>query len=192
MSPRLAFLAPALLLLAALAGCATKPSIQDLPASNANIDAFSLNGRAAVNADGRGYSATVRWRHAGGRDSLRLLSPVGSVVAQIDADKDGATLTTGDKKVYKSTDAESLMRDVLGWNLPLAGLRYWVVGRSNPDAPVQSEARDDRHRLSSLVQSDWHIGYLDYFGESAMPARMSLAREKLSLRLVVERWEFPE
>jgi len=178
--------------LAVLSGCASTRTAQILPASNASIGAFSLNGRVAVKLDDRGYTASLRWRHTGTRDSLRLLSPVGSVVGEIEADSNGATLTTADKKVYRANDAQSLTREVLGWDLPLAGLRYWVTGRADPTVPVQAQDRDDRQRFKSLTQSDWHITYLEYFGDSAMPARLALVYDRLNLRLIVEHWELPE
>lgn len=178
--------------LAVLAGCASTRPAQVLPASNASISAFSLNGRLAVKLDDRGYTASLRWRHFPTHDSLRLFSPVGSVVGEIEADSNGATLTTGDKKVYRSNDVQSLTREVLGWDLPLAGLRYWVTGRPDPGSPVQAQSRDDNERLKSLMQDDWRIAYLEYFGDSAMPARLSLAYDRLNLRLIVEHWELPE
>ena len=177
--------------LAALAGCASTRSTQVLPASNASIEAFSLNGRVAVKIEDRGYTASLRWRHSATQDSIRLLSPVGSVVGQIEADANGATLTTGDKKVYHSNDAQALTREVLGWDLPLSGLRYWVTGRADPAVPVQAQERDDAQRLKSLTQNGWRIAYLEYFGDSALPARLSLAYDRLSLRLIVEHWELP-
>jgi len=178
--------------LAVLAGCASTRPTQVLPASNVSIGAFSLNGRVAVKLDDRGYTATLRWRHSPARDSLRLFSPVGSVVGEIEADSDGATLTTGDKKIYRSNDVQSLTREILGWDLPLSGLRYWVTGRADPALPVQAQNRDHKDRLKSLTQDDWHIAYLEYFGDSAMPARLSLAYDRLNLRLIVEHWELPE
>ena len=178
--------------LSVLAGCASTRPAQVLPASNVSIGAFSLNGRVAVKLDDRGYTASLRWRHSALRDSLRLLSPLGSVVGEIEADSDGATLTTGDKKVYRSNDVQSLTREVLGWDLPLAGLRYWVTGRADPGAPVQAQSRDDNERLKTLMQNDWRIAYIEYFGDSAMPARLSLAHDRLNLRLIVEHWELPE
>lgn len=178
--------------LSALAGCASTRPAQILPASNASISVFSLNGRVAVKLDDRGYTASLRWHHSATRDFLRLLSPIGSVVGEIEADSDGATLTTGDKKVYRSNDVQSLTREVLGWDLPLAGLRYWVTGRADPGSPVQAQSLDENERLKSLTQSDWRIAYIEYFGDSAMPARLSLAYDRLNLRLIVEHWEFPE
>ena len=178
--------------LSTLSGCASTRPAQVLPSSNVSIGAFSLNGRVAVKLEDRGYTASLRWRHSATRDSLRLFSPLGSVVGEIEADSDGATLTTGDKKVYRSNDAQSLTREVLGWDLPLSGLRYWVTGRADPALPVQAQSRDDKERLKSLMQNDWRIAYLEYFGDSALPARLSLVYERLNLRLIVEHWELPE
>ncbi len=178
--------------LAALSGCASTRTAQLLPASNAAVDAFSLNGRVAVKLDDRGYTASLRWSHTQTRDLVRLFSPLGSVIGEIDAEASGATLTTADKKVYRSSDAQTLTREVLGWDLPLAGLRYWITGRVDPAAQVQAQDRDERQRLKSLMQNGWRITYLEYFGDSAMPARLSLVFDRLNLRVIVGRWELPQ
>jgi outer membrane lipoprotein LolB len=179
-------------LLFLIGGCATIQSTQDLPASTAGIESFSLRGRVAVKIESRGYSSSLRWRHAGGKDSLRLISPVGSVMAELESGGRGATLTTADKKIYQSEDVESLTRDILGWDLPLSGLRHWVLGRPDPDVPIQESVRDGRDRLTSLNQSDWRIAYLAYAGDSGLPSRMTLAHESLTLRLIVDRWDHLE
>ena len=56
--------------LAALAGCASTRPTQVLPASNASIEAFSMNGRVAVKIDDRGYTASLRWRHSATQDYM--------------------------------------------------------------------------------------------------------------------------
>jgi len=180
------------IVLAVVAGCAAPRAPQALPASNAGIDTFSLTGRVAVKMEQRGYSAKLSWRHAAAGDRLRLLSPVGSVIAEIEADASGAMLTTGDKKVYRSSDVQALTREVLGWDLPLEGLQHWVLGRAEPVLPVQAEQRDVRGRLTRLTQNDWRISFLAYAGDSALPARMALAYERLSLRLIIDRWDLTE
>jgi outer membrane lipoprotein LolB len=180
------------IVLAMVAGCAAPRAPQALPASNAGIDTFSLTGRVAVKMEQRGYSAKLIWRHAAAVDRLRLLSPVGSVIAEIEADASGAMLTTGDKKVYRSSDVQALTREVLGWDLPLEGLQHWVLGRAEPVLPVHAEQRDVRGRLTRLTQNDWRISFLAYAGDSALPARMALAYERLSLRLIIDRWDLTE
>lgn len=180
------------IVLAVVTGCAAPRAPQVLPASNAAIGSFSLTGRVAVKIEQRGYSAKLTWRHAAAGDRLRLLSPVGSVVAELEADASGAMLTTGDKKVYRSGNVQALTREVLGWDLPLEGLQHWVVGRAEPTIPVQAEERDARGRLTRLTQNDWRISFLDYTGDSALPARMVLAYDRLNLRLIIDRWDLVE
>ena len=177
-------------LLAFLASCAT-PRVHDLPVSNSAITDFSLAGRVAVKAGPKGYSANLQWRHAGEADSLRLLSPVGTVIAKLDADAAGATLVTADKQVHNSDNVQTLTREVLGWDLPLKGLQHWVLGRSDPALPVEAEQRDGRGRLAQFTQNGWRIGYVTYTGDGALPARMTLLHDRLSLRLVIDRWDIP-
>jgi len=43
-----------------------------------------------------------------------------------------------------------------------------------------------------LMQSEWRIAYLEYFGDSALPSRISLAYDRLSLRLIVEQWDLTQ
>src|SRR5205085_1986178 len=75
---------------------------------------------------------------------------------------------------------------------PTAQRACWVTGRADPAVPVQSEERDQQRRLTSLMQSDWRIVYLEYFGDSALPSRMALAYDRLSLRLIVEHWDLAQ
>jgi outer membrane lipoprotein LolB len=180
------------IVLAVVAGCAASRAPQVLPAANAGINTFSLTGRVAVKFEQRGYSAKLSWRHAAGGDRMRLLSPVGSVIAELEADASGATLTTGDKKVHHSGNVQALTREVLGWDLPLEGLQHWVVGRAEPGLPVQAEERDARGRLTRLTQNDWCISFLAYAGDSALPARIALVYENLNLRLIIDRWDLTE
>ena len=100
-----------------------------------------LHGRIAVKLESRGYSANLQWRHEREADSLRLLSPVGTTIAQLDADAAGAQLVGSDKHVHRSGNVESLTREVLGWDLPLQGLQHWVLGRPDPDLPVDAAQR---------------------------------------------------
>lgn len=172
-----------------LAGCAAPGVRPPLPASTEGIEEFALDGRIAVKLDTRGYSANLRWHHQVQSDALRLLSPVGTTIAQVDADADGATLVGADKKVYRSHNVEALTREVLGWDLPLQGLQYWVLGRPDPELPVTEAQRDARDRWLQFTQNGWKIAYQAFAEDGPLPQRMTLAREGLRLRLLVDRWE---
>lgn len=180
-------LAPAILLCA----CAVAPRVP-IPEHVEAIRDFEVAGRVAVRVDDHGYSASLRWRHRDGGDSLWLYSPVGSVVATLTADASGATLVTSERKSYRSADVQGLTREVLGWDLPLQGLQHWVLGRPDPAAPVTAQERDARDRLRNLTQGDWKIAYLNYAADGTLPSAMSLQYDRLRLRLVIDRWQIAD
>ena len=170
-----------------LAACATQPP--ELPPGVApQVDQFELSGRVAVKLEGRGYSARLRWRHVGDSDTLWIYSPVGSTIATLTADGELATLVTSKQETYQSTDVQSLTRQVLGWDLPLAGLKYWVLGRVDPGLPVESIDRDERFRIQRLVQAGWDVDFAAYEKDGTLPSSMILRFEELRLRLLIDRW----
>ena len=178
----------ALLAALVIAGCAVGPRAP-LPADTAGIQSFELTGRIAVRMEGRGYSARMRWAHDAPQDAVWLYSPVGSVLATLTVAEDSAVLVTSDRETYRSADVGGLTREVLGWELPLQGLRYWVLAQPDPDAPVEDVQRDEQNRLRLLRQSGWTVRYLDYVAGSGLPASMALQYGDLRLKLLIDRWQ---
>lgn len=152
------------------------------------VDRFELSGRVAVKLDGRGHSARMRWRHQLDSDAIWLYSPVGSTIATLFADREQATLVTSKKETFQSADVQALTRDVLGWDLPLPGLKYWVLGRVDPALPVDEIEHDEQMRMRRLVQGGWEIGFTAYQDDGSLPASMVLRFADLRMRLVIDRW----
>ena len=175
-------------LLALLGACATQPPVGPTTVAP-EVDRFELRGRVAVKLDGRGHSARMRWRHDVDTDAIWLYSPVGSTIATLQADRDVAVLVTSKKETYQSSDVQSLTRDVLGWDLPLAGLKYWVLGRVNPDSPIEQIEWDEQQRIKRLVQDGWDIEFAGYAENGALPASLVLRFADLRMRLLIDRWD---
>lgn len=174
-------------LVALLAACASQPP--ELPPGVApQVDRFELGGRVAVKLDGRGYSARLRWRHVANSDEVWVYSPIGSTIATLTSDGETATLVTSKQETYQSRDVQSLTRDVLGWDLPLDGLKYWVLGRVDPDLPAEVIERDEQSRIRHLVQAGWDVDFLAYQEERSLPSSMVLRFEGLRMRLLIDRW----
>lgn len=189
-----------LLLLAslALAGCASLPTPQPPPDSQAlqkhlqrldDIVAFSIAGRMAVQTESRGFSGSLRWKHTEEGDQFALYSPLGAQVADIRSGQDGVTLTTNDRKTYTAQDAETLLQQTMGWTLPLTGLTDWVLGRPTQGAHETIEW-DAQGRLTRLRQDGWEIEYPSYQAVEGtdLPGKILLRSPKLDLKLLVERW----
>ena len=189
-------LLPALLLgLALLAGCASAPELVRQPRSEhapvtsvEQVDAFQISGRVGVKYDEQGFSGNLRWQHAAQHDEILILSPLGQGVAQIEQNAEGVVLTTSDQQRYQAQDVEALTESVLGWRLPLAGLRYWVLGRS---APGKAEMQlDEMKRPLRLIQDGWQIDYLAYREADGLvlPQKMTMHRQDLEMKLIIDDW----
>lgn len=171
-------------LLAACAALAPAPEVPRTPVR------FDLLGRVAVNYDGRAFSSNVRWQHAPERDEIWLLTPTGQTLAYIVDDAGGATLTGADQKQYRANNVESLTRQALGWELPLARLGYWVRGEAAPGAAPAVTGRDERSRLTALTQDGWRIAFVHYppGEQGGLPRRLDLASGAHEIRLVIDGW----
>ena len=130
----------------------------------------------------------MRWLHEDGSDAIWLYSPVGSTIATLYANQEVATLVTSKQETFQSSDVQTLTRDVLGWDLPLTGLKYWVLGRVDPGSPVEQIERDEQQRIKRLVQDGWNIEFAGYADNSTLPASMVLTFADLRLRLLIDRW----
>lgn len=157
------------------------------------MDAFFLAGRLGVRHGEEGFNGGVRWTHTPARDELWIVSPLGQAVARVTGASGAVTLVTSEGRVYQAADATSLIREVLGWELPLEGLAYWATGRPDPASP--GEARyDDAGRLMSLVQGGWEIRYFAYAAApqgGTLPRSLSARRGELEIRLTIDQWAKP-
>ncbi|MBI4808674.1 MAG: outer membrane lipoprotein LolB [Nitrosomonadales bacterium] len=176
-----------LLLLLLLTGCASAPVQMQ---RSAEPDApFAFNGRVSLKQGAQREKAGVRWVHKANEDEILLLAPLGQTVARIYRDENKATLVTSGKG-YRAQDMESLMQQVLGWQLPLSGMRYWIVGQSAPEGESSFEMAASG-QLGVLRQQGWVIGYSRYTSDrmDALPLRLSLKREGVEVLLVIDEWE---
>lgn len=170
-----------------LAGCATSPVTVQRPAQP---DApFAFNGRVSVKQGERRESASVRWVHQAAEDEILLQTPLGQTLARLRRDAHEVTLEAAGRH-YVAQDMESLMQQSLGWQLPLSGLRYWVMALPAPEGEVSIE-RATNGQVSLLRQQGWEIAYTRYAAEApdALPLRLKLRREEMEVLLVIHEWE---
>jgi outer membrane lipoprotein LolB len=176
-----------LLLLTLLAGCATVPTMVQRPVQT---DApFTFNGRVVLKQGEKRDNAGVRWVHSATEDEILLLAPLGQTVARIHRDAQEATLEASGK-FYSAQDMESLMQQVLGWQLPLSGLQHWVYALPVPDTESSIE-RAANGQVSVLRQMGWEVSYSRYAAETpdALPLRLNLKRDGMEVVLLIDEWE---
>jgi outer membrane lipoprotein LolB len=185
----------AVLLLAA--GCASLPEAGgagDWPARRQALQQLAdwdLKGRVAVAAGGDGFSGGLRWRQAGARSDIELRGPLGGTAFQVTVDGAQFIVTDDSGATLCGDDARRFVLEQMGGEapLPIAEMRYWLLGAPAPGAPHRESLGPDQ-RLAALEQSGWHVAYASYrgVGELALPSRLEIAAAGLRLRVAVSDW----
>jgi len=161
------------------------------------IEHWELHGRLAVRADERGGQASLTWRRAGQRHSIRLGGPLGRGALHLTQDESGAQLRDAEQRVQHAPNGEELLFNYTGWRLPVAHLNYWVRGLPAPDVAAEQEL-DESGRLRSLQQQGWLVQYQEYRRVDGRdlpshlrltsPANAASGQPAMEVRLVIERW----
>lgn len=189
---------PVAVLLAAtlLAGClpAKRPDTSADPAAVAaawqarqaalaDRDRFLLLGRLAVK--GGGLSGSLRWQQQDATYRLRLAGPLGAGALKIEGDG-RETHVQGRDLDLVTAEPEQVLAARTGWMLPLAALRWWVLGLPEPGEPADLQL-DGQGRLTGLVQRGWTLRFEAYDAQQpALPALIEARRGEAQATLRVD------
>jgi outer membrane lipoprotein LolB len=156
-----------------------------------SLEHFALRGRVAVAAADEGFNANLRWTQDGDRSQVTLEGPLGVGGAQLTAAGDELTVITARGERVENAAAHAELAAHLGFDPPLSSLRYWVLGVPDPREPANESLDQAQQRLSGLTQSGWHVEYQSYglAGGEALPARMTMQRDAVRVRLLVDDWQ---
>ncbi|HXZ85031.1 MAG TPA: lipoprotein insertase outer membrane protein LolB [Myxococcota bacterium] len=184
--------------LALLGGCRTTP----LPAPAAppwqerrpQLQArehFELKGRVAVAAAGQGFNARLRWAQRGTLSQVALEGPLGAGGVHISAQGGDLDIVTANGARLQNDAAHAELSARLGFDPPIASLRYWILGVPDPGQPADETLDQARQHLTRLEQEGWRIDYAGYtaVGGEWLPARVTLERADVRVRLLVDDWQ---
>ena len=190
------------LLLVLLAGCAAAPlPPPTMPAEQAwlqretelrLLESWTLSGRLAISNGDEAWNASLYWsQHPEGYE-ISVVAPLGGGSLQLRGGAEGVVLQTSDDGLYQAQDPDALILEVLGLQIPVSGLRYWVLGM--PQSGVaRTISLDPWGRLAELQQADWRVEFLRYreTNGGSLPDKLFMRNEHFEVRLVISDWEFP-
>ncbi|MEI7036010.1 lipoprotein insertase outer membrane protein LolB [Fulvimonas yonginensis] len=152
----------------------------------AGVDRWTLEGHLAV-SDGRdGGSGSLTWTQDGERYDFELRAPITGKSFRLRGGPDGARLEGVEGGTLHGADAETLMRKALGWEVPLADLRAWVLGLR---APGPARLRFGEHDLPSLLEQDgWTVDYRawDLARQPPLPQKVFASRPPYRVKLSID------
>ena len=180
---------------ALLAGCASAPLSQSTVAGYRDTTEYA--GRLQVNyqKDGKpeSLSGKFTWQQAGTRIDVTLASPLGTTMAKITVTPQAATLVQSGQAPRTAPDIDRLTTEVLGWPLPVSGLRDWLQGHATGAGGKPFAASPANNTVTTA--DGWKLRFVSWQDESAAhpaPKRIdcerpaTLATEELVIRIVLD------
>ena len=171
-----------------LSACATPPAIQ----GSAGEEAFARSGRFAVNVDDVGnppqaVQGGFAWYDAGHKLVLDLANPLGSTLARVEVYAGKAILTRADGSTQEAANADALVAQVVGADIPVSGLRAWLKG--NIDRAVARDVKTDAQgQVAGFSQQGWVVVLSRH--DAHGPRLLQLSRKEglrtISVRLIID------
>jgi len=185
-----------LILLAFLAGCSEVPlrpdSDIDLQNQREQIQRWNLNGRLSLSSEKESGTVTFHWTQDYERYLMRFIAPLGQgSYALRGGEGDGVYLLTAKNKVLRAEDAETLLKQSVGWHVPVSGFRYWVRGLPEPQGDVRDQKFDGQGRVVEMQQAGWNINiksYMDVDGID-LPDKIFMQNDHFKLKLIIQTWD---
>jgi outer membrane lipoprotein LolB len=155
------------------------------------MSSWQLNGRVSLTRGEEGWHAGLHWQVQADTFHLRISGPLGQGGFQLKGDARGVVLVDAEGQTFAARDADALLAQVTGWQLPVTGLRYWIRGLPEPVAGAAQMTRDETGRLRRLEQSGWVIKYQRYqlVEDILLPAKLQLVHADLAVRIVIDQWQ---
>ncbi len=160
------------------------------------IKGFTTQGRIGITQPDDSFSSSIMWKQQS-RDTLtiRMYGTFGTTYALLDITPHLTTLKTGDEQHFEGYNAEQLLYDVLGWNLPIHYLQDWVLGlptgihrddlKINADGTLQELNYQDYQVLFQKYDSHpWQHGHT-----ISLPQKIRITQGENKIILSLRSWD---
>lgn len=161
-----------------LAACSTRPRTP-------TTSGFNIQGLAGITMNGTQNSANFNWYEYDGSFHIEFYGPLGMGSTYLDGDDQSVALTLSDQQTYNANSPEILMQNVLGWSLPVTGLRYWLLAKPVPNEAVIS-TKDNNGHIVYLSQEGWNITY-SWRAQQSFPHKVVLVRPNVKVVIVINK-----
>ena len=158
----------------------------------AGLEQWEVRGRLSLRLPQEAVNASFEWRQALQAYNLDLSGPLGQGQVKLSAAPGLVTLTTAQGERWSAQSPEALLKERLNWDLPVAGLSYWLLGRSDPAREVETLEVDELGRPTRLGQDGWEVTYQQYITYQGVdvPTKLSLKRPGVRAKVLASRWAF--
>lgn len=192
-----------LIILASLVGCTSTPKKTSFERSTTSprwqhhlvgvsqIQQWQAQGKIAARKGNKGSSASFIWQQTGDYYKIKIFGPFGAGAVYVQGNNQYVELKEANGRLTKGTSAEHILQQIMGWAVPVSGLRYWLMGLPSPKVSVQQQQTDQMGRLKNLAQSGWRIHYDNYqpYHTLSLPQKLQLYNHDISIKMIIKSWQ---
>jgi len=154
---------------------------------------WTITAHIAVSNGSDGGSGELLWRRDGANYAFSVRAPVTGKTWNLSGDATHAVLEGVDPQPDTDSDPERLLRERLGWDVPLKDLVAWIRGLRAPGA-MASVQYDERNRPAVIEQGGWKIEYRDWFADRdpVLPRKVFASRGTARVRVAISQWSLDD
>lgn len=192
-----------LMLLMLLAACTTQtpmstPTVQNQQTwekrqeSLAQLTQWQAEGALSIQTAKGTDTAQFEWQLQGQNDySLRFMGPVGTGYGTLKTSPAQSVYLAPKGKVYTDRDAQALLTQVTGWQLPVDNLYYWARGLASPATTADLQFDANHSHLLGLQQDGFSVTFQNYSGVGTLdlPSRLLIQNDAVKVKIVITHWQ---
>ncbi|MEO1327025.1 MAG: lipoprotein insertase outer membrane protein LolB [Pseudomonadota bacterium] len=184
-----------------LTGCVTT-GVQELPLLETweqrqqtlgALENWSLRGRLGIKTPEDASSGNLRWVQEGVTFDAQIDGPLGIGGVHAFGSPEAVTLEGSRIDTTTVRDPGTELYRQTGLEVPIAGLRYWLLGVPIPDVPAEL-VRDGNGLAERIEQGRWRIEFREYrtWSLNPLPRRIVATSAETRLTIVVRDWDIRE
>lgn len=170
-----------------LSACVSLPKGQ-WPSPNRPLVNYAVLGKVAIITPNKRDSANLYWQQQKQTFNLKLTSFLGTSVLSMEGEPGKVSLTNSEG-TFKDTDAQYLLYQLTGWQLPVNDFPQWLKGQSGERGMIVK--KDSKGRIDTLQSEGWTIQYLRWTqaGGRDLPAMLDMSKDNIKIKLQINEWQ---
>ena len=128
------------------------------------------------------------WQQNNDQFNIEFSGPFGQGGFSLRGDNNSVVLNIAKEAPIKGAKTSKILRERLGWEIPVENAKYWLLGIPSPLTKSRATLKDER--LTALIQDGWNISYPKYkkVGNHYLPTRIVISKDKLNFLIVIYQW----
>ena len=152
---------------------------------------WSIQAKLGIRHDENNGSVIVNWRQNEAEYLITIQGSFGQGNATIRGNEQYVVIERPGQSPIFSNDANTLIEQTFGWDLPVTSFSYWVRGLHSPEYLVDDVVYDANGYIVSLQQSNWTLDYSRYQAVSGrlLPGKIRAKQAGSQLTLIIRQWQ---